>query len=47
MFWTVFFLGSMLLVGIDVLERRQVAGQDTELSFETANGPEGIPTPRP
>lgn len=25
MFWTIFFLGSMLVVGLDVRERRQSA----------------------
>jgi hypothetical protein len=46
MFWTVFFLGSMLLVGLDVRERRE---QPIALVDEApmATGPEGAPTPRP
>ncbi len=43
MFWTIFFVGSMLLVGLDVRERR--------LSAELSPGPAtagdamGAPTP--
>ncbi len=46
-FWTVFFLGSMLLVGVDVVERRQAAGSERIIVPPVANGPEGVPTPRP
>ena len=46
-FWTVFFLGSMLLVGVDVMERRQAAVSGRIIAPPVANGPEGLPTPRP
>jgi hypothetical protein len=45
LFWSMFFLGSMLLVGLDVRERRQAA--QTQVEAPVANGPEGVPTPRP
>lgn len=45
MFWTIFFLGSMLLVGFDVRERRQTATSTPEV--HTANDPFGFPTPNP
>jgi hypothetical protein len=45
MFWTLFFLGSMLLVGTDVIERRN--GVVLQTPPPVANGPEGVPTPRP
>jgi len=45
-FWTLFFLGSMLVVGADVLERR-----DASRAFAPAQpisaDPLGAPTPRP
>ena len=45
MFWTVFFLGSMLLVGLDVVERRQSNALTPSIS--TAEGDAaGAPTPR-
>ena len=45
MFWTIFFLGSMLLVGLDVRERRQpsLVGVPDAVS---ENDPYGFPTPR-
>ena len=45
-FWTIFFLGSMVMAGIDVRERRQ----STQLvpGAVTAFGDAlGAPTPRP
>ena len=52
MFWTMFFLGSMLLVGVDVTVRRQAASRvDAGAAVETPmmddNDPFGAPTPRP
>lgn len=43
MFWSIFFLGSMLLIGLDVRERRQ----SVELTPSTpvATDPVGFPTP--
>ncbi len=48
MFWSIFFLGSMLLVGLDVAERRQTAtpGADTA-DVKVSNDPWGAPTPNP
>lgn len=46
MFWTIFFLGSMLVVGVDVMERRggeRVAAPSQAI----ANDPYGFPTPKP
>ena len=45
MFWTLFFLGSMLVIGVDVFERRQAQGTTTSLSV--AGDGWGAPTPRP
>jgi hypothetical protein len=47
-FWTLFFLGSMLLVGVDVLQRREGASRlaaPSQPSFST--DPAGVPTPKP
>ena len=44
-FWTIFFLGSMLLVGINVFQRRQDPLMTHEMHAD--NDPAGIPTPRP
>jgi len=51
-FWTIFFLGSMLLVGVDTYERRQVpespASSDISVSGATMEtDPFAAPTPRP
>jgi hypothetical protein len=46
MFWTIFFLGSMLLVGLDVRARRQ--STTPNLTAPVADGdPTGFPTPKP
>jgi hypothetical protein len=46
MFWTIFFLGSMLLVGLDVRARRQAS--PASLATPIADGdPTGLPTPKP
>lgn len=45
LFWSMFFLGSMLLVGLDIRERRHATLAGVEAPV--ANGPEGVPTPRP
>lgn len=45
MFWTIFFLGSMLLVGVDVIERRDLGRPG--LSQPIAGDPMGAPTPTP
>ena len=45
MFWTAFFLGTMLIVGLDVRERRQ--STVLEPSAATAGDPFGFPTPNP
>lgn len=45
MFWSIFFLGSMLLIGIDVLERRQ--STVNEVPTPIATDPVGWPTPNP
>jgi hypothetical protein len=44
-FWTLFFLGSMLLIGLDVVERRQAVRAAAPTAV--ANDPGGYPTPRP
>lgn len=44
-FWTLFFLGSMLLIGVDVVERRRPVLVDPPPAV--ANDPVGYPTPRP
>lgn len=45
MFWTLFFLGSMLVIGVDVFERRQTAVA-TPSPYVAGDG-WGAPTPRP
>jgi hypothetical protein len=45
MFWTVFFLGSMLLVGLDVRERRQ-SSSPLQPEVHAAGDPFGFPTPQ-
>ncbi len=45
MFWSLFFLGSLLLVGFDVVERRQTAVVVTSPAI--ANDGLPLPTPRP
>ena len=47
MFWTLFFLGSMLVVGVDVLERRDSTTLLTSPSQPVAGDPLGYPTPKP
>ena len=47
MFWTLFFLGSMLVVGIDVVERRDVASRVATPSRPVLADPLGMPTPKP
>jgi len=47
MFWTLFFLGSMLLVGVDVVERRDVSNRLATPSTPIAGDPTGAPTPKP
>ena len=44
-FWTIFFLGSMVVAGLDVRERRQ----STQLVPDAviAGDAAGVPTPRP
>lgn len=44
MFWTTFFLGSMLLIGLDLTERRQSARTQPEAA--TMDG-DSIPMPTP
>lgn len=46
MFWTIFFLGSMLLVGLDVRERRQTTSLVAPGGATADNDPTGQPTPR-
>ncbi len=50
-FWTIFFLGSMLLVGVDVMEQRHSGRFNSETAtpeMSTARGDAlGFPTPRP
>jgi hypothetical protein len=46
MLWTLFFLGSMLLVGVDVMERR--TGERVVTPHQPVAGdPMGVPTPQP
>ena len=45
MLWTLFFLGSMLIVGVDVMERRN--GDRVAPAQSIAGDPYGAPTPRP
>ena len=46
MFWTLFFLGSMLLVGTDMVERRN--SPRVRATAPVADGDaNGYPTPRP
>ena len=47
MFWTLFFLGSMLVVGADVFQRRDAASRVTTPSQPIAGDPYGMPTPKP
>lgn len=51
MFWSIFFLGSMLLIGLDVRERRQSAfaepSEVPERTAPTMTDPVGWPTPNP
>lgn len=49
-FWTLFFLGSLILVAADVRERRnQSVSTDTELTIHQSmeGDPVAPPTPRP
>lgn len=46
MFWTLFFIGSMLLVGSDVLLRRDGARLTAPPQGISAD-PLGAPTPKP
>jgi hypothetical protein len=49
-FWTIFFLGSMLLVGVDVMEQRHSPRLSSETStpeMSIAGDALGVPTPRP
>lgn len=43
MFWTIFFLGSMLVTGIDIFERRQTTRPTPSQSV--AGDAMGNPTP--
>ena len=45
MFWSIFFLGSMLLIGLDVRERR--LSTTVEPYPPVATDPVGWPTPNP
>ncbi len=50
MFWSMFLLGSMLLIGLDVRERRQsVVGEPSvgEPATPVLTDPVGWPTPNP
>lgn len=50
LFWTLFFLGSMLIVGLDVRERRKTpvsADSALEPGVPASSDPLGFPTPRP
>ena len=47
MFWTLFFLGSMLVVGADAFQRRDVANRIATPSQPIAGDPAGAPTPKP
>ena len=46
MFWSLFFLGSMLLVGTDVAARRGSVDQ-TPMHAVADGDPTGWPTPNP
>ena len=49
-FWTIFFLGSMLLVGVDLVGQRGAARHSIEASapeMPIAGDALGLPTPRP
>ncbi|MEO8359354.1 MAG: hypothetical protein ABI672_04935 [Vicinamibacteria bacterium] len=47
LFWAMFFIGSMLLVGVDVAERRQNP-KSLQPALVAADGdPTAAPTPRP
>ncbi len=45
MFWTAFFLGSLLLIGLDVTERRQSPRTQPEAATMESDGVP-VPTPR-
>lgn len=47
MFWTLFFIGSMLVVGADVLERRDATSRVASPSRPIGGDPMGLPTPLP
>lgn len=51
LFWSIFFLGSMLIVGLDVRERRRLASAPSsplvDSEVRTSSDPFGFPTPRP
>lgn len=48
MFWSIFFLGSLLLLTADVVERRRTPEPDLGLASYGAMGdPYAPPTPRP
>ena len=46
LFWTMFFLGSMLLVGADTVERRTSPRVKTMAPVADGDA-NGVPTPRP
>ncbi|MEO8500317.1 MAG: hypothetical protein ABI565_05330 [Vicinamibacteria bacterium] len=48
MFWTIFFIGSMLLVGVDIAERRLSPERlSPDQSSAIADGDAmGVPTPQ-
>jgi len=45
-FWTLFFLGSMLLVGLDVRERRETPSRVVAPPQPFASDPMPFPTPK-
>jgi len=45
MFWTIFFLGSMLAIGIDVVERRNSPALAPSLATVEGDAT-GFPTPK-
>ena len=46
-FWTLFFVGSLLLIGADVRERRESTQTTTGPVVNDASDAGPIPTPRP
>ncbi len=46
-FWTIFFLGSMVVAGLDVRERRQSTTQLVPGTVTAYGDALGVPTPRP